>query len=48
LHQRNIDHGTFVDHQQIAFQRVFLVALEAKGFGVDLQQPVDGLGCRLR
>jgi hypothetical protein len=36
--------------QQVAVQRILLVALEAKGFGVDLQQPVNGFGfhtCRL-
>ena len=44
LHQHDIDHRGFVDHQQVAIERIILAALEAAAFGIDLQQPVDGLG----
>ena len=33
-----------VDDEEIAFERVLLVAREAPVLRVDLQQPVDGLG----
>ena len=33
-----------VDNQQVAVERVIVAALEAAALGVDLQQPVDGLG----
>jgi hypothetical protein len=44
LHERDIDHGGLIDDQQIALERRLLVALEAEGFRVELEQPVDGLG----
>jgi hypothetical protein len=44
LHQHNIDHGCLVDHQQVAVERVVAAALEAAALGIDLQQPVNGLG----
>ena len=39
-----------VDHQQVAIERIIFATLEAAPFGVDFEQPVDGLGleaCRL-
>ncbi len=44
LHQRDVDHGGLVDHQQVAVERVIVTTFEAAALGVDLQQPVDGLG----
>ncbi len=44
LHQHDIDHRGLVDDQQVAVERVVAVALEAAALGVDLEQPVDGLG----
>ena len=44
LHQQDIDHRAFVHHEQVALERVVLVAAEAEGLGIDLQQPVNGLG----
>jgi len=44
LHQQHIDHRALVDDQQITVERVLVVALEAEGLGVELQQSVDGLG----
>ena len=44
LHQHDVDHGGLVDDQQVAVERVVVAALEAAALGVDLQQPVNGLG----
>jgi len=44
LHERDIDHGGLVDDQQIALEWIFIIALEAEGLRVELQQAVDGLG----
>ena len=44
LHQQDIDHGRLVDDQQVACERVVAAAFEAAGFGIDFEQPVDGLG----
>ena len=44
LHQHDIDHGGLVDDQQVAVERVVVAAFEAAALGVDLEQPVDGLG----
>src|SRR5207253_2317376 len=44
LHQRDVDHGGLVDDQQVAVEWVVVAALEAASLGIDLQQPVDGLG----
>ena len=44
LHQHDVDHGRLVDNQQVAVERVVVAAFEAAALGVDLQQPVDGLG----
>ena len=44
IHKRHIDHAGLVDDQEVAFERVLLVAGEPTVLRVDLQQPVDGLG----
>src|SRR6202022_2911514 len=46
LHEHDVDHGCLVDHQQVAVERVVVTALEAAALGIDLQQPVDGLGLK--
>ena len=43
-HQQHVHHAAFVQHQQVTAQPVFLVAFEAAGFGIGLQQPMDRLG----
>ncbi len=43
LHQQDVDHGRLVDDEQVAGERVRLVALEAAVLRVGLQQAVDGL-----
>jgi hypothetical protein len=44
LHQHDVDHRGLINNQQVAVERVVVAALEAAALGVDLQQPVDGLG----
>ena len=44
LHQHDIDHGGLIDNQHVTVERVVVAALEAAALGVDLQQPVNGLG----
>ena len=44
LHQQDIDHRRLVDDQQIADERIVAATLEAAGFRVNFQQPMDGLG----
>ena len=44
MHQHDINHGGLVDNQQVTVERVVVAALEAAALGIDLQQPVDGLG----
>jgi hypothetical protein len=46
LHQQDVDHGGFVNHQQITVERVVVAVLKASTFGVDLQQPVVVLASR--
>ena len=48
LHQHDVDHRGLVDDQQIAVERVVGVALEAAALGIDLEQPVNGLGLERR
>jgi hypothetical protein len=43
LQQGNIDHRAFINDQQIALERAFLVALETERFRIDFQHAVDGL-----
>ncbi len=43
MHQRDVDHRAFINDQQIALERAFLVALEAERLRVDFQHAVDGL-----
>src|SRR6476660_5208935 len=40
------DHGGFVNHEQIAVERVVVAALKASTFRVDLQQPMDRLASK--
>ncbi|MGD0899512.1 MAG: hypothetical protein ABR915_16895 [Thermoguttaceae bacterium] len=42
--QDDIDHRNFVQHEQLALQRVLLVPLEFARCRIKLQEPVDGLG----
>ena len=44
MHERHVDHGGFVDDEQIGVERIVLILAEASRFGIDLQQPVNGLG----
>src|SRR5262245_34063065 len=44
LHQHDVDHRGLVDHQQVAIERIVVAAFEAATPGVNLQEPVDGLG----
>src|SRR5262249_10603057 len=44
LHQHDVDHRGLVDYQQVAIERFVVAALEAAASGVNLQEPVDGLG----
>jgi hypothetical protein len=48
VHQENIDHRGLIDHEQLAIERILLVALEAAVPRIDLKQPVDGLGLQAR
>ncbi len=43
LHQQHVHHRRLVDHEQVAGERIRLVALEAAVLRVGLQQAVDGL-----
>src|SRR5215813_9608562 len=43
LHQHDIDHGSLVDNQQIAVQRVVVATLETASLGINLEQPMNGL-----
>ncbi len=43
LHQQDVDHRRLVDHEEVAGERVLLVALEAAILRVGLEQAVDGL-----
>jgi hypothetical protein len=48
VHQRHVHHRGLIDDQKPAGKRVGLVAGEAPGCGVDLQQSVDGLRFQAR
>jgi len=41
-HQHDVDHGGFVDEEQVTVERVVAAALEAPALGVDLQQAGHG------
>ena len=43
VHQRHVDHRGLVDDEQVAVQRVLLVAPEAAVHGIGFQQPMDRL-----
>src|SRR5260370_10698387 len=40
LHQHDVDHRCFVDHEQIAIEGIVGVAFEPAALGIDLQEPV--------
>ena len=44
VHQHHVDHGRFIDHEEIAVERTFFVFAEASRLGVDLKKPMDRLG----
>ena len=48
VHQQHVHHGSLVDDQQVAFQRLAPIALEPAVPRIELQQPVDRLGLRAR
>ncbi len=43
-HQRQVDHGGFVDHDQVERQRVVGIKAEARHVGDDAEQAVQGAG----
>jgi hypothetical protein len=43
LHQQDVDHGSLIDHQQVAIERIVFASLEPAGLGIDLEQPVRRL-----
>jgi hypothetical protein len=43
VHQRHVDHRGLVDDEQVAFQRVILLAPEAAVYGIGFQEPMDRL-----
>src|SRR4030088_1863817 len=50
MHERNIDHGRFIEDQEIGIEGVVLVLAKPSALWVDLQKPMDGFGllsCRL-
>ena len=44
LHQQDIDHRAFVDHQEIAVERALEGPLEGEGLRVELEEAVNGPG----
>src|SRR5271155_1402162 len=45
LHQQDVDHRSFVDHEQITIEGIVGIAFEPSALGIDFQEPVDR--CRL-
>jgi len=43
MHQEHIDHGCFVDDEQVAVEGVLAIPPKAAGPGIDFEQAVDGL-----
>jgi len=43
MHQQHIDHGCFVDDEQVAVEGVLAITPKAAGPGIDFEQAVDGL-----
>ena len=39
LHQQNVDHRSFVDHEQITIKGIVGVAFEPAALGIDFQEP---------
>src|SRR5882672_4233677 len=48
LHQHDVHHGSFVDNQQVAIERIVVAALEPSRLGIDFEQPVNGFGLETR
>src|SRR5271166_3537125 len=48
LLQYDIDHRSLIDHEQITIEGIAGVAFEPAAPGIDLEQPVDGLGLDAR
>ena len=48
LRQHDIDHRSFVDHEQITIEGIVGVAFEPSALGIDFQEPVDRLGLDAR
>jgi hypothetical protein len=46
IHERHIDHGGLVHHEEVAVERIVLVLGEATVLWIDLQQAVDRLGLK--
>ena len=41
IHERHIDHGSFIDDQQVALERVFLIAREPSVLRAHFEEPMD-------
>src|SRR5450631_259194 len=48
LHQHDVHHGSFVDNQQVAIERIVVAALEPTRLRIDFEQPVNGFGLETR
>ena len=44
VHEQNVDHGCFVDKQNITIDGVFVVFLKAPLLHAELKKPVNGFG----
>jgi hypothetical protein len=42
MHERDVDHGTFIDDEEIGFERMLFVALKAAGGWIPFEEPVNG------
>jgi len=43
-HEREVDHGTFIDNEQVAIQGIVFPAEEPAGAGLDFEEAMDGAG----
>ncbi len=44
VHQDRVDHGSLINNQQVALQRVIFILLKSSLLWAEFQQPVDDLG----
>jgi hypothetical protein len=44
VHQQHVDHRGFINHEEIAVERTFLVLAEPSRLGIDLEEPMDRFG----